>query len=54
MPLKPRHKAVDLPLGLIFSGDFHMPSRKVHFSGLFCDFCLRSTFGLAIVPLRPE
>jgi hypothetical protein len=32
-----------------FSGDFHTPPRNSHFSGLFCDFSLRSPIPLAIV-----
>jgi hypothetical protein len=41
--------AGELPPSRILSGDFHMASKKTHFSGLFRDSCLRSAFGLAIV-----
>jgi hypothetical protein len=37
----------------IFSGDFHTPLKNPHFSSLFCDFSLRSTLTLAIVPFGP-
>jgi hypothetical protein len=38
----------------VSTGDFHMPAKKAHFSGLFCDFFLRSPFSLAIVLSGPS